>query len=99
MKTDIVTTHFDYHSIDHNLLKLDILGHDDPTMIRMLQDMTGIDPVKIPLDDKQVMSLFASTEALGVHRGLHNSFLHTRTPSYPPACRSFPHDKSARVRK
>ena len=66
MKTDIVTTHFDYHSIDHNLLKLDILGHDDPTMIRMLQDMTGIDPVKIPLDDKQVMSLFASTEALGV---------------------------------
>ena len=66
MKTDIVTTHFDYHSIDHNLLKLDILGHDDPTMIRMLQDMTGIDPVKIPLDDKQVMSLFASTEALGI---------------------------------
>ena len=54
MKTDIVTTHFDYHSIDHNLLKLDILGHDDPTMIRMLQDMTGIDPVKIPLDDKHV---------------------------------------------
>lgn len=66
MKTDIVTTHFDYHSIDHNLLKLDILGHDDPTMIRMLQDMTGIDPVTIPLDDKKVMSLFASTEALGI---------------------------------
>ena len=66
MTTDIVTTHFDYHSIDHNLLKLDILGHDDPTMIRMLQDMTGIDPVKIPLDDKQVMSLFQNTEALGI---------------------------------
>ncbi len=66
MTTDIVTTHFDYHSIDHNLLKLDILGHDDPTMIRMLQDMTGIDPVKIPLDDKGVMSLFSSTEALGI---------------------------------
>ncbi|MBD5444695.1 MAG: PolC-type DNA polymerase III [Lachnospiraceae bacterium] len=66
MKTDIITTHFDYHSIDHNLLKLDILGHDDPTMIRMLQDLTGIDPVKIPLDDKGVMSLFASTEALGI---------------------------------
>ncbi len=66
MSTDIITTHFDYHSIDHNLLKLDILGHDDPTMIRMLQDMTGIDPVKIPLDDKQVMSLFQSTEALGI---------------------------------
>ena len=66
MTTDIVTTHFDYHSIDHNLLKLDILGHDDPTMIRMLQDMTGIDPVTIPLDDKGVMSLFQSTEALGI---------------------------------
>ena len=66
MTTDTITTHYDYHSIDHNLLKLDILGHDDPTMIRMLQDLTGIDPVKIPLDDKQVMSLFASTEALGI---------------------------------
>lgn len=66
MTTDIVTTHFDYHSIDHNLLKLDILGHDDPTMIRMLQDLTGIDPTTIPLDDKQVMSLFQSTEALGI---------------------------------
>ncbi len=66
MTTDIVTTHFDYHSIDHNLLKLDILGHDDPTMIRMLQDLTGIDPVTIPLDDKGVMSLFQDTSALGV---------------------------------
>ncbi len=66
METDIVTTHFDYHSIDHNLLKLDILGHDDPTMIRMLQDLTGIDPTKIPLDDPQVMSLFQNTSALGI---------------------------------
>ncbi|MBO7334914.1 MAG: PolC-type DNA polymerase III, partial [Lachnospiraceae bacterium] len=66
MTTDTVTTHFDYHSIDHNLLKLDILGHDDPTMIRMLQDLTGIDPIEIPLDDKKVMSLFESTEALNV---------------------------------
>ncbi len=66
MTTDIVTTHFDYHSIDHNLLKLDILGHDDPTMIRMLQDLTRIDPTKIPLDDKQVMSLFQNTSALGI---------------------------------
>ncbi|MBQ6806173.1 MAG: PolC-type DNA polymerase III [Lachnospiraceae bacterium] len=66
MTTETITTHFDYHSIDHNLLKLDILGHDDPTMIRMLQDMTGIDPVTIPLDDQQVMSLFRSTEALGI---------------------------------
>ncbi|MCC8107311.1 MAG: PolC-type DNA polymerase III [Clostridiales bacterium] len=64
--TDIVTTHFDYHSIDHNLLKLDILGHDDPTMIRMLQDLTGLDPKEIPLDDPGVMSLFTSTEALGI---------------------------------
>ena len=66
MTTNTVTTHFDYHSIDHNLLKLDILGHDDPTMIRMLQDLTGIDPVKIPLDDAKVMSLFKNTEALGI---------------------------------
>ena len=66
MTTATVTTHFDYHSIDHNLLKLDILGHDDPTMIRMLQDLTGIDPVTIPLDDESVMSLFKNTSALGV---------------------------------
>jgi len=66
MTTDTVTTHYDYHSIDHNLLKLDILGHDDPTMIRMLQDLTGLEPTEIPLDDKGVMSLFQNTEALGV---------------------------------
>jgi DNA polymerase-3 subunit alpha (Gram-positive type) len=66
MTTDITTTHFDYHSIDHNLLKLDILGHDDPTMVRMLQDLTGIDPLTIPLDDPDVMSLFSSTKALGI---------------------------------
>ncbi|WP_126426451.1 PolC-type DNA polymerase III [Brevibacillus marinus] len=60
------TTHFDFHSIHDNLLKLDILGHDDPTVIRMLQDLTGIDPKTIPLDDPQTMSLFSSTEALGV---------------------------------
>ena len=64
--SDIVTTHFDYHSIDQNLLKLDILGHDDPTVIRMLQDITGINPTKIPLDDKETMSIFSSTDALGV---------------------------------
>ena len=66
MTTNIVTTHFDYHSIDHNLLKLDILGHDDPTMIRMLQDLTGIDPKTIPLDSPEVMSLFQNTSALGI---------------------------------
>ena len=64
--SDIITTHFDYHSIDQNLLKLDILGHDDPTMIRMLQDITGKDPTKVPLDDKETMSIFSSTDALGV---------------------------------
>ena len=64
--SDIITTHFDYHSIDGNLLKLDILGHDDPTVIRMLQDLTGIAPTEIPLDDKETMSIFNSTDALGV---------------------------------
>ena len=66
MTTDTITTHFDYHSIDHNLLKLDILGHDDPTMIRMLQDLTGRDPLTIPLDGQDVMSLFQNTDALGI---------------------------------
>ncbi len=66
MTTATVTTHFDYHSIDHNLLKLDILGHDDPTMIRMLQDLTGIDPQTIPLDDESVMNLFKNTSSLGI---------------------------------
>ncbi len=66
MTTATITTHYDYHSIDHNLLKLDILGHDDPTMIRFLQDCTGLDPKLVPLDDKNVMSLFMNTTALGV---------------------------------
>lgn len=66
MNSDIITTHFDYHSIDSNLLKLDILGHDDPTMIRMLEDLTGINAREIPLDSKEVMSLFKNTDALGV---------------------------------
>lgn len=60
------TTHFDYHAFETNLLKLDILGHDDPTMMRMLQDLTGVDPTTIPMNDPKVMSLFNSTEALGV---------------------------------
>lgn len=64
--TDIVTTHFDYHSIDSNLLKLDILGHDDPTMIRMLEDLTKTKATDVPLDEPKVMSLFSSTEALGI---------------------------------
>ena len=60
------TTHFDFHSIEDNVLKLDILGHDDPTMIRMLQDLSGIDPNDIPLNDPDVMALFKGTEVLGV---------------------------------
>ncbi len=71
--SDIITTHFDYHSIDQNLLKLDILGHDDPTIIRMLQDITGVDPQTIPLDDKDTMSIFSSTEALGLTEEQINS--------------------------
>ena len=80
MNTDIVTTHFDYHSIDHNLLKLDILGHDDPTMIKTLEEYISspamdneynetdhrFDATKIPLDDPDVMSLFQGTEVLGI---------------------------------
>ena len=66
VNTDIITTHFDYHSISGRLLKLDILGHDDPTVLRMLQDLTGVDPKTIPLNDPKVISLFTSTEALGV---------------------------------
>ncbi|WP_409305459.1 PolC-type DNA polymerase III [Peribacillus sp. SCS-155] len=60
------TTHFDFHSIHDNLLKLDILGHDDPTVIRMLQDLSGIDPKTIPTDDPEVMKIFSGTESLGV---------------------------------
>ena len=64
--SDVTTTHFDYHSISGRLLKLDILGHDDPTVLRMLQDITGLDPKTIPLNDKKVLSLFTSPESLGV---------------------------------
>ncbi len=63
--SDIITTHFEYHSMESNLLKLDMLGHDDPTMIRMLQDLTGKDPTTIPLDDKDTMSIFCSSKVLG----------------------------------
>ncbi len=63
---DIITTHFEYHSIDHNLLKFDILGHDDPTMIRRLEDLTGINVKDVPFDDPNVMELFKSTEPLGI---------------------------------
>lgn len=64
--SDITTTHFDYHSISGRLVKLDILGHDDPTSIKMLEDITGVDVKKIKLDDSKTLSLFSSTDALGV---------------------------------
>ena len=66
MTTDVVTSHFEYHSIDHNLLKLAILGHDDPTMIRRLEDLTGLDATTIRLDDPDVMALFHGTESLHI---------------------------------
>ncbi len=66
MNTDIITTHFDYHSIDENLLKLDILGHDVPSMIRMLEDMTGVDPLEVPLRDEKVDAIFKGTRSLDI---------------------------------
>ena len=62
---DQITTHFEYHSMEENRLKLDMLGHDDPTMIRMMEDMTGVDAKTIPLDDKNTMSIFTSSKVLG----------------------------------
>ncbi len=65
-KSGVVTTHFDYHCMEDNLLKLDILGHDDPTMLKMLGDMTGVDVRTIPLDDKDTMGIFKSATPLGL---------------------------------
>ena len=66
--SDQITTHFEYHSMEENLLKLDMLGHDDPTMIRMMEDMTGVDATQIPLDDKDTMSIFTSSKVLGYEK-------------------------------
>lgn len=78
MNTDIITTHFDYHSIDENLLKLDILGHDVPSMIRQLQDMTGVDPLTLPLNDDKVKGLFLGISTLDIqeenYKYRHGSF-------------------------
>ena len=63
--SDTITTHFEYHSMEANILKLDMLGHDDPTMVRMMQDLTGVDPHEIPLDDPDTMSIFISSKVLG----------------------------------
>jgi DNA polymerase-3 subunit alpha (Gram-positive type) len=65
-RSGVVTTHFDYHAISNRLIKLDVLGHDDPTVIKMLQDLTGVDPREIPLDEPKTMALFSGTEPLGV---------------------------------
>src|SRR5690606_38770717 len=64
--SDVITTHFDYHALSGRLLKLDILGHDDPTMLKMLHKLTGKNPTEIPLDDQRTMQLFSSTESLGI---------------------------------
>jgi DNA polymerase-3 subunit alpha (Gram-positive type) len=64
--SDIITTHYEYHTMESNLLKLDLLGHDDPSMIKMLEDLTGVNAQKIPLDDPETMSIFKSTKALGL---------------------------------
>ncbi len=78
VNSDIITTHFDYHSIDQNLLKLDILGHDAPSMIRQLQDMTGVDPTKVPIKDDKVMTIFNGIEGLDIknpnYRFTHGSY-------------------------
>lgn len=66
VNSEVITTHFDYHSISSRLVKLDILGHDDPTVIKMLEDLTGVDAKSIPLDDPKTMSIFSSVEALNV---------------------------------
>jgi len=77
-KSDIVTTHFDYHKIDKNLLKLDILGHNIPSMIRQLQDMTGVDPLTVDLSDRKVLSIFNGIEALNIkdkdYKGVHGTY-------------------------
>ena len=90
--TDIITTHFEYHSMEENLLKLDMLGHDDPTMIRMMEDMTGVDAQKIPLDDPDTMSIFISSKVLG-YRGRPDPRPHRRrrpsrssAPALPAGC-------------
>ncbi len=76
VNTDIITTHFDYHKIDQNLLKLDILGHNVPSMIRQLQDMTGIDPLQVDLTDRTVLSIFNGIEALKIKDPEHYRFKH-----------------------
>ncbi|CCQ97944.1 DNA polymerase III (alpha subunit) [[Clostridium] ultunense Esp] len=81
--SETITTHFDYHAISGRLLKLDILGHDDPTVLRMLQDLSGIDPKEIPLSDPAVMKLFSGTESLGKNLELEAIGCYTGTLGIP----------------
>lgn len=81
MNVDIITTHFDYHAIEHNLLNLDILGHDNPTILRMLEDATKIAPHDIPLDDAETMTIFSS-----------NNILKIDEEKYPLNIRKIPND-------
>ncbi|MBE3595433.1 MAG: PolC-type DNA polymerase III [Hydrogenibacillus sp.] len=82
-RAETITTHFDYHALSGRLLKLDILGHDDPTVLRMLQDLSGIDPRTLPPTDPQVMALFRGTEVLGENLGLEAIDVRTGTLGIP----------------
>jgi len=86
--SDTVTTHFEYHCMEDNLLKLDMLGHDDPTMIRMLEDLTGVNARAIPLDDPDTMSIFTSSKVLGFENDeiLGRWLSRSSTPGSPAAC-------------
>ena len=76
-KSGVITTHFSYKSLSGRILKLDLLGHDVPSIIRMLQDLTGIDPLKIPIDDEDTMNLFSSTESLNIKTAYSNDAIGT----------------------
>ena len=93
---DTITTHFEYHCMEDNLLKLDMLGHDDPTMIRMLEDLTGVNARTIPLDDPDTMSIFTSSRVLGFENdellgptgavAIPEFNIRSSTPGSPGAC-------------
>jgi len=85
-ESGVITTHFDYHSISSRLLKLDLLGHDDPTVIKMLEEETGMDARKVPLDDKDTMEIFSSLQSLKLdHDSVGTTVGSWRTPGLPPS--------------